>query len=67
MLTRESPPPDASDQENVGSRTGVSTERRIYLGFAVALVCMVLVVAMSYLSALGSNESVRWVDHTHTV
>jgi len=45
----------------------VSTERRIYLGFAVALVCMVLVVAMSYLSALGSNESVRWVDHTHTV
>jgi signal transduction histidine kinase/CHASE3 domain sensor protein/FixJ family two-component response regulator len=37
------------------------------MGFAVALVCLVLVVAMSYLSVLGSNDSARWVDHTHTV
>ena len=45
----------------------MSTRRKVYVGFAVALVCLVLVGAISYLSVLGLNDSARWVDHTRTV
>ncbi|HEX4151795.1 MAG TPA: CHASE3 domain-containing protein [Steroidobacteraceae bacterium] len=44
-----------------------SMERRVRFGFLLALACLLIVGAISYLSVVRLNEKAAWVDHTHEV
>jgi PAS domain S-box-containing protein len=44
-----------------------STERKVRLGFAVALTCLAAVGMVSYLSVVRLNENAAWVEHTREV
>jgi PAS domain S-box-containing protein len=41
--------------------------RKVQLAFGAAIVALLLVGAISYRAVLASDESERWVDHTHEV
>ena len=43
------------------------TERKLRIGFALALACLGLVAVVSYLSVVRLNENTAWVEHTHEV
>src|SRR5262249_5499026 len=53
--------------EGEGLAKTFSAERKVNVGFAVALVCMALVCVASHLSMVQLNENARSVDHTHEV
>jgi PAS domain S-box-containing protein len=62
--------PYLSPQEgSVGSAESdlKSTERRVRLGFTLALGCLAIIVLVSYLSLARLNENAAWVEHTHEV
>src|SRR5262249_23648220 len=44
-----------------------SAERKVHGGFAIALACLVIIGALSYISRARSIENVRWVEHTQDV
>ena len=44
-----------------------STERKVRLGFAVALACLAAIGVVSYLSVVRLKENAAWVEHTHEV
>jgi PAS domain S-box-containing protein len=44
-----------------------STERKVGLGFVIALACLGVVVVISYFSLIRLNENAAWVEHTHEV
>jgi len=44
-----------------------STQRKVRLGFAFALTCLVIVGIISYLSVVRLNELTGWVKHTQEV
>jgi PAS domain S-box-containing protein len=44
-----------------------STERKVRLGFAVALACLAAIGLVSYRSVVRLNENAGWVEHTHEV
>ena len=44
-----------------------SIGQKVYLGFGVALLILVVISIVSYRSAIKSIETARWVEHTHTV
>jgi CHASE3 domain sensor protein len=54
-------------QCQVGDRGLVSAERKVRLGFGLALACLVLIAVVSYLSVVRVNENRAWVEHTHEV
>jgi PAS domain S-box-containing protein len=44
-----------------------SAERKVRLGFGIALTCLAVVGVVSYLSVVRLNENAAWVEHTHEV
>ena len=44
-----------------------STERKVGVGFVIALACLGVVAVISYFSLIGLNENAAWVEHTHEV
>ena len=56
-----------SGEEQRAGADLVSTERRIRLGFAVALTCLAAIGIVSYLSLARLNENAAWVEHTREV
>jgi PAS domain S-box-containing protein len=44
-----------------------STERKIRIGFAVALACLGVIGVVSYRSIAHLNENIAWVEHSHEV
>ncbi|HZZ15521.1 MAG TPA: CHASE3 domain-containing protein, partial [Candidatus Sulfotelmatobacter sp.] len=44
-----------------------STERKVRFGFVLALACLLIVGAISYLSVVRLSEKAAWVDHTYEV
>jgi PAS domain S-box-containing protein len=44
-----------------------STERKVRLGFILALACLAVIGAVSYLSVVRLNENAARVEHTHQV
>ena len=53
--------------EGTAERELRSSERRVRLGFAFALACLVIVALLSYLSVVRLNRNAAWVEHTHNV
>jgi PAS domain S-box-containing protein len=53
----------------IGSRSTLrfNLEKKIALGFAVALGCMLALAGAAWRSAARFAETFRWVDHTHEV
>ncbi len=45
----------------------LSTERKVRIGFAVLLACLIAIAAVSYPSVVGLRRDAAWVDHTHQV
>jgi len=56
-----------SGEERRADADLVSTERKIRLGFAVALTCLAAIGIVSYLSLARLNENAAWVEHTREV
>ncbi len=44
-----------------------STQRKVGIGFALALACLGVVSVMSYLNVVRLNENAAWVEHSHDV
>src|SRR5437868_4227823 len=42
-----------------------STERKVWLGFGLALTCLAVIGVVSYFSAARSNETAQSVEHTY--
>jgi PAS domain S-box-containing protein len=57
-------PPRPSEPANAQL---ASTERKVRLGFGVALTCLGVIGVVSYLSVVRLNENAAWVEHTHEV
>jgi PAS domain S-box-containing protein len=54
--------------ENQAARRDLaSTERKVRIGFAVALICLAAIGLVSYLSVVRLTEDAAWVEHTHEV
>jgi PAS domain S-box-containing protein len=64
-------PPSPRSREGLESQPAdaelASTERKVWLGFAVALACLAAVGIVSYLSVVRLNENAAWVGHTREV
>ena len=59
---------DAENRQRPATTPGLlSTERKVYLGFAFALACLALIGAVSYLSVLDLTAHAARVAHTHEV
>jgi PAS domain S-box-containing protein len=59
--------PQGGSNPGAGASALRSTERIVRLGFAFALVCLVIIGVASYLSVTRLNENAAWVEHTHDV
>ncbi len=44
-----------------------STERKVRLGFGVAVACLAVIAVVAYLSVVRLKENAAWVEHTHDV
>src|SRR5438552_13285963 len=44
-----------------------STQRKVQVAFALALLCLGIVGLISYLSVVALNENAAWVEHTREV
>jgi PAS domain S-box-containing protein len=44
-----------------------ATQRKVHLGFALALGCLGVIGAISYLSLVSLSQNAAWVEHTHEV
>ncbi len=64
-------PPSPRSREGIESQPAdadlASTERKVWLGFAVALTCLAAVGIVSYLSVVRLNENAAWVERTREV
>jgi signal transduction histidine kinase len=45
----------------------LSTERKVRIGFAVLLACLIAIAAVSYPSVVRLRQDTAWVEHTHEV
>src|SRR5581483_6377397 len=64
----DSLPPSNGVPDSAGLDAGLrSTERKVRAGFALALACLAVVGAVSYLSVLDLDEHAAWVGHTQQV
>jgi len=59
--------PSSPDRSDPAAGDLVSTQRKVGLGFAIALACLGIVGVVSYLSVARLNEEAAWVEHTHEV
>jgi signal transduction histidine kinase/CHASE3 domain sensor protein len=55
------------DSRRVRAGTGLSTEHKVRGGFAIALACLSVIGAISYLSVARQREDALWVAHSHEV
>jgi PAS domain S-box-containing protein len=58
---------DVTDNDRGVATELKSTERKVRLGFAIALGCLVVIAAVSFLSVAQLNQKAAWVEHTHEV
>jgi PAS domain S-box-containing protein len=58
---------DVTDNDRAVATELKATERNVRLGFAVALGCLVVIAAISFLSVAQLNQRAAWVEHTHEV
>jgi PAS domain S-box-containing protein len=58
---------DVTDNDRAVATELKATERNVRLGFAVAMGCLVVIAAISFLSVAQLNQRAAWVEHTHEV
>lgn len=66
-LTKHAAPSEGDEDHEESSARRLSTERKIYAGFGLAIVCPGLVGSLSFWSELRFSNEEAWVEHTYRV